>query len=478
MAKAQAVDSTPTEIVFIKWATPEDSGEEDGGNEEEEQVLPGSLKEILDGIANAKTKAVNGALMNKSFTFEEGRRIINETSKPFLQTMDEARQKFVDDGKLAEEEAKAILGVDDYTKKETRESRRHLQKALNKIRGKGILQYRRWAKVLTKLELQQQITETSKPFEERIDKCRAFYEKNRPLTAEEVKAITPTIGNAEEDSGRGENDEGPKGKDKDAENNVAAPSRVVPDKGFPVTKLGWQKFVELKREVDKRDQDLHGMYIYIDFTGYGIKELAEFDTVIFKKDISPVKKWAIVEALTLYLRMGGHILLMMTDDSEGTSEVLDMLGIMSLTALEMLYEIGSIGTISPLRDNIAILTLFFLNFMLNVAIDFKLRCLSEIVRTTEAYDIALTPSDKVGCIDHEEFDIIRQLGKFTKKAARISWKTGYPKFKRKHPGGNTYDITLMPEKKRASHKFGNMGDDDSNSDTDSHSHSDSNPDSD
>lgn len=54
----------------------------------------------------------------------------------------------------------------------------------------------------------------------------------------------------------------------------------------------------------------------------------------------------------------------------------------------------------------------------------------------------------------------------------------YPKFKRKHPGGNTYDITLMPEKKRASHKFGNMGDDDSNSDTDSHSHSDSNPDSD
>jgi D-alanyl-D-alanine dipeptidase len=54
----------------------------------------------------------------------------------------------------------------------------------------------------------------------------------------------------------------------------------------------------------------------------------------------------------------------------------------------------------------------------------------------------------------------------------------YPKFKKNHQGGNTYDITLMSEKKRAPYKFGNKADDESNSDTDSHSHSDSNPDSD
>ncbi|PQE18140.1 SAP domain-containing isoform 2 protein [Rutstroemia sp. NJR-2017a BBW] len=354
--------------------------------------------------------------------------------------MDEARQKFVDEGKLTGEEAKAITLV--HEKEQD------------------------GAKVLTKLELQQQINEVSKPFEQRIDKCREFYEKNRPLTAEEVKAIIPTIRHTEEGGGRGENDEEPKGKDKDAKNNVAAPPRVATDKGIPVTKLGWQKFVEIKKEADKRDQEVHDMYIYNDFTGYGIKGLAEFNTVIFKKDISPVKKWAIVEGLILYLRIEDPIELITKDDSEGTSEVLDMLGIMYLTALEMLYEIGSIGTTSPLLDNVAILTLL-IDFMFNTAIDFKLKCLSEIVQAREAYGVALAPSDKVGSIDHGVLDIIRQLGKVTKKLPRVSWKTEYPKFKEEHPGGNRYGITLMPEKKRASHKFGNMGGNDSNLDTDS-----------
>jgi hypothetical protein len=230
----------------------------------------------LDGIANTKTKAVNRALMNKkSFTAEEAGRIINETSKPFLKKMDEARQKFVDEGKHTGEEAKAIVGVDEYRKKEIREARRHLQEALNKIQSDMNAAVRTLldelvqdkAKFLTKLRLyqglQQQITEVSKPFEERMDKCREFYEKNRPLTAEEVKAIIPTIGSTEEGGGRGENDK------------VAAPSRVVTDKGYPVTKLGWQKYVEIKKEVDKRDQDLHGIYIYNDFTGHGIKEVVE-----------------------------------------------------------------------------------------------------------------------------------------------------------------------------------------------------------
>jgi hypothetical protein len=237
----------------------------------------------LDGIANAKAKAVNEALMNKALTVEEGRRIMDETSKPFLQAMDEARQKFVDEGKLTEEEAKAILGVDDYTKKEKREARRHLQKAMNTIQRERNVAVQTLihekeqdgATVLTKAELHQQITEVSKPFEERMNKCKEFYEKHRPLTAEEVKAIIPTIGNAEEDGGRSGNDEEEKDKDRDTENNVAASPRVVTDEGFPVTKLGWEKFVEINEEVDKRDQDMHDMYIYNDFTGYGIKEVLE-----------------------------------------------------------------------------------------------------------------------------------------------------------------------------------------------------------
>jgi hypothetical protein len=111
------------------------------------------------------------------------------------------------------------------------------------------------------------------------------------------------------------------------------------------------------------------------------------------------------------------------NDSKGTNEIFDMVGIMYLTALEMLHEIRSISIMSQLPDNIAILILIFLNFMLNTTIDSRMKCLSEIVRTTEAYGIVLTPSDKVGRFDHKELDIIRQLGKVTKKLPKVSWET-------------------------------------------------------
>ena len=38
--------------------------------------------------------------------------------------------------------------------------------------------------------------------------------------------------------------------------------------------------------------------------------LAEFNKIIFKKDVSPLKKWALVEGLTTYLAMGDHMTLM------------------------------------------------------------------------------------------------------------------------------------------------------------------------
>ncbi|PQE03114.1 hypothetical protein CJF31_00002958 [Rutstroemia sp. NJR-2017a BVV2] len=333
-----AADSTTTEIIFIKWPTSEDRDEEDGGNEEEEQVLPGSLKEILDGIANVRFKAVTEALGNKALCIGEARRITDEASKPFLHTMDEARQKFVDEGKLTEEEAKAILGVDDYTKKENSEARRHLQKALNIIQRERNIAVQTLvhekeqdgAKVLTKSELQQQITEVSKPFE------------GGWISAESIMRNTDL--GQQKRWRTGWNDEKDKDEDKDTENDVAAPPRVVTDEGFPVTKLGGKKFAKIHEEVDKRDQDVHGMYIYNDITGYGIKEVFQ--------------EMGHVEALTLYLRMGDHMQLMMNNDSEETGKLLDVLGIMYITAIEMLHEIGSIGTISPLPDNVGLLTLF------------------------------------------------------------------------------------------------------------------------
>jgi len=109
--------------------------------------------------------------------------------------------------------------------------------------------------------------------------------------------------------------------------------------GYPVTTDGIEKFEWMINEQDKRDQDCHNMYIYNDFSGYGCTEmlenmvcfrsaqlpitsrfavsltlliiqLAEFNKALFKKDVSPFKKWAFVEGLATFLKLANLMNLM------------------------------------------------------------------------------------------------------------------------------------------------------------------------
>lgn len=52
-------------------------------------------------------------------------------------------------------------------------------------------------------------------------------------------------------------------------------TREVTDRGFPLTSEGLQKFFHLTAEQQKRDQQFHGMYIYNDWTGYGMTEVMD-----------------------------------------------------------------------------------------------------------------------------------------------------------------------------------------------------------
>ncbi len=98
-----------------------------------------------------------------------------------------------------------------------------------------------------------------------MDKIRWAFQFDERLTAEEAKAIVPNVGDeVEGDAERSK---------KDKEDFI--PPRVVTEKSFPITKAGIEKFFEINEEVDKRAQDINGMYIYNDFSGYGIIEVLE-----------------------------------------------------------------------------------------------------------------------------------------------------------------------------------------------------------
>jgi hypothetical protein len=56
------------------------------------------------------------------------------------------------------------------------------------------------------------------------------------------------------------------------------PSQVtteITEKGYPITKAGMDKFMHMYWEQEKRDQDVHGVYIYNDWSGWGATEVLE-----------------------------------------------------------------------------------------------------------------------------------------------------------------------------------------------------------
>lgn len=114
---------------------------------------------------------------------------------------------------------------------------------------------------------------------------------------------------------------------------------------------------------------------------------------------------------------------LVNDNSDGIKEVLDMLGVMYITALEMLHECALTGPTSPLPDNLGVMTLFFLDFMRNTASNFDIDWAHEIVRAADAYGVVLAPVEHVKGVDQGVLDDLRETCERTKKKMGLAWKT-------------------------------------------------------
>lgn len=99
-----------------------------------------------------------------------------------------------------------------------------------------------------------------------------------------------------------------------------------------------------------------------------------------------------------------------------------MMGVMYITALEMLHESSLIGPISPLPDNVGVMTLFFLDFMINTASDFHIGWAHEIVRAADTYGVVFSPLKHIEGVDQGILNDLRETCK-EKKGKRFNWKT-------------------------------------------------------
>jgi hypothetical protein len=277
------VNQGPVDVTFFMWpGTKDDEEEEDEDDEDEEGDKPeaGSLQDILNGVENERMRAVNEAvnarMNNNIVSGSEICRIRDEKSKQFEKKAEEVREKFVKAETMTAEEAKATIGVADATRKQKRKVKKNFQARLNEIqreRNKAVHEALNSDKGCTVAEGRARIAKAEKPFLKKMDECREAAVKYTRLTMEEAMAIVPNI-ELDDDGNEIIKRSAARAK-KDAEKEAFVPPRVVTDEGFPVSKAGMEKFIEINQEVNKRDQDLHGMYIYNDFSGYGVTEVME-----------------------------------------------------------------------------------------------------------------------------------------------------------------------------------------------------------
>ncbi|KAE9382072.1 hypothetical protein N431DRAFT_322180 [Stipitochalara longipes BDJ] len=246
----------------------------------------------------------------------------------------------------------------------------------------------------------------------------------------------------------------------------------VSDMGIPVSEEGAELLQTLDKEVEKRNQDRLGMYIYNDWNGWGMSEvfsnyLKNFNKDIFKKTVSPFKKWAYVEGIAY------------NEDGDSVKEIAAMIGLMVLTAYSALSEHSLLKPDSEIK-NIGIISLMMLEFARVDGCDLDIGWGCEIVRMCDEAGIELDKIVRkqvsVSKMDLKEMRSAYKEKKDGYKAAaetkswkpeddiggkwdekqwyRWDWKLEYKEFQKNHKGGTYFDLTKWSKKDREAHTLG------------------------
>ncbi|PVH91953.1 hypothetical protein DM02DRAFT_677788 [Periconia macrospinosa] len=99
----------------------------------------------------------------------------------------------------------------------------------------------------------------------------------------------------------------------------------------------------LEKQAFNRDQDAHGVYMYNDYTAWGINEvvdnwLKDFNKEVSKRTVSPYGVWAHLEGISMFLQLDYIGIWFQGDDSRGYAETIALVGRALLTGLQILGD--------------------------------------------------------------------------------------------------------------------------------------------
>ncbi|PVH69177.1 hypothetical protein DL98DRAFT_598877 [Cadophora sp. DSE1049] len=120
-------------------------------------------------------------------------------------------------------------------------------------------------------------------------------------------------------------------------------------------------------QTQKRDQDSLGMFIYNDFTGYGLQEVVQNQLSAFHKGFlsdkpNPFALWYMMESLAWWFTSTDTTLWNMIDDSMRVSDTLQIVGLAILSTLNILEQADLLKNDSII-PNIPLILSLFLGFL-------------------------------------------------------------------------------------------------------------------
>jgi len=137
----------------------------------------------------------------------------------------------------------------------------------------------------------------------------------------------------------------------------------VPEWPWVITKMGNYLVNVYTDQAERRDQDNFDMYVYNDFTGYGLQEVVENQLVAFhqeyiKKDSDPHRVFVHMEAMAIWLFTSELSPWMGLDDGDRLCATVDAIGQAFLTALNALERADLLKPDSKVKNIPMVMSMF------------------------------------------------------------------------------------------------------------------------
>lgn len=203
-----------------------------------------------------------------------------------------------------------------------------------------------------------------------------------------------------------------------------------------------------------RCPDMFEMYIYNDFEGYGQIEMIENLIVahdkLLKKGTDTKDLWTQMVSFGLFLTNAELDAVSMVDDGERYFELMELVGLAFLSALNELDLVGKLGPDSEFKD-----IPFIMGAFVNVAAEHD----SEDTGDWTQYIVRYAIDKKIDLITHKLKKLVEEHKGPVSMPAKAGDKWGFKKklraYKSKHGkcGGHQFDITKMSAAERKRYAF-------------------------